>query len=72
MGTAIEDTTVKVTISLGNDAMRTGADLAAAFRKLANQIESYNEDDLVAAFDDGAKITIRDLNGNRVGALTVE
>jgi hypothetical protein len=44
-------------IELGNDAMQTGPDVAAALREVADQIEHNLE----------ARGNIRDLNGNTVG-----
>ena len=52
----------RLTIELGNDAMRTPQDLAIALRKLANTFLSDAEDDMVPTFG-----TIHDDNGNRVG-----
>lgn len=49
--------TFRLTISLGNDAMCTGSDVAASLRRIASSIEGGSRSG--EAFD---------LNGNRVGA----
>jgi hypothetical protein len=56
-----------VSINLGNDAMQDGFDIAAALRKIADQIQSYNTEDLDASASDSANMRIRDFNGNTVG-----
>lgn len=50
-----------LTIALGNDLMRDGADVAGALRRLANQFEDFNPP-LVP--EDGH---VRDDNGQTVG-----
>ena len=46
-----------LSIRLGNDAMQSGPDVAAALRKVADRIESDLE----------ARGKVRDANGNTVG-----
>ena len=65
----------KLTIELGNDAMQTGEDIAAALHHTADRVESaieYTEE------EDGSFTTlehsggpIMDENGNKVGAWHV-
>lgn len=50
-------------IELGNDAMQTPADIAAALRKLANDLER--------GFSTRYG-TLRDVNGNTVGSWEVQ
>lgn len=50
-----------LTIQLGNDAMRSGPDVAAALRAVADRIEHELE----------ARGPIRDANGNTVGEYQV-
>ena len=53
---------VKIEIRLGNEAMQSGADVAAALRALADRLER-----------DGLQClqTIKDENGNRVGEVSI-
>jgi hypothetical protein len=52
-------------IDLGNDAMQTGSDVAAALRRLAVKLSD-------SLFDEGADHgRIMDLNGNKVGTWEV-
>ena len=52
-------------IELGNDAMQMGADVAEALRHVANKMDGHY---IIAK--EGC-LTIRDLNGNRVGEYKV-
>ena len=58
----------QIDISLGNEEMSTGADVASALRVLANSLDHLSSTEL---FDVNGKV-IWDLNGNRVGDVTVE
>lgn len=51
--------TFRLEISLGNDAMQAGPDVARALRAVADRIENDLE----------ARGTIRDENGNTVGSF---
>ena len=55
--------TFTLEITLGNDAMQTPQDVAAALRELANRL------DALAGSDDEQRI--RDANGNTVGRWTL-
>lgn len=55
--------TFTLDINIGNDAMQSSDDLAAALRRIADQLETYPLDHL---FSDGPG-RIHDLNGNTVG-----
>lgn len=58
----------QIDISLGNEEMSTGQDVASALRVLANSLDHLSSTDL---FDVDGK-AIYDLNGNRVGQVVVE
>lgn len=60
-----EATQFALTLTLGNDAMRTAADVADALRRAAGWIEEY------ADMTPGEGVSLLDQNGNRVGAWTV-
>lgn len=66
--TSDEDTpdmnTFLVTITLGNDAMRTPSDIAAALERVAARVRELNPEDTAIRQCGG---TIRDINGNTVG-----
>lgn len=55
-------------ITLGNDAMQTGEDVADALRAVAAQLEQHG----TITEDDAVQVGIRDLNGNSVGTWKVE
>lgn len=57
-----------VTLELGNDAMRTGADLAGALERIGAAIAA-TVDDTAGTIAAG---TVRDDNGNTVGRWTLE
>lgn len=57
----------KMEITLGNEAMQTGLDVATALQKVGSHIREYNEKDLP-----GAEGNIRDINGNTVGKWKVD
>ena len=63
-----------VTITLGNEAMQTGMDIANSLRAVADHIDDPNQffEDPTdeSGFDRYGKI--RDLNGNTVGKWEVE
>jgi len=59
---AKKDVKFTIEISLGNDAMQSGPDVAKALRKVADFIEAYES---AATLVGGGPI--RDDNGNRVG-----
>lgn len=59
--------TVTIRIQMGNDAMQTGSDLAAALRKLAAHVEGYEK----IRHPSFPPHSIRDENGNTVGKLKV-
>lgn len=61
----------KLEISLGNAAMRTGFDLATALRNVADQVET--EIGAADIYDERitAKRFVRDVNGNRVGSMSI-
>lgn len=63
--------TMTLTIELGNDAMRTGADIARALRSAADYLDSFYEIDYVDEWY-GLGAYILDLNGNRVGRWGIE
>lgn len=69
--------TVRVGIELGNAAMRSSADVAAALRRLAAQIEDERaveallDPDLPPASGPQRLGLIRDANGNTVGQATL-
>jgi hypothetical protein len=54
----------QLTITLGNDAMQTGDDVAAALHKAAEHVDGY---DLKSKTLPGMVHAIFDANGNRVG-----
>ena len=63
----------ELSITLGNDAMRTGNDVADALRRIVDRIQGPH-----AFGADGQKLgsaikggTIHDLNGNRCGAWEI-
>jgi hypothetical protein len=53
-------------IELGNDAMTTGYNVAAALRRVSGQVAELVKKDLP-----GAEGAIRDVNGNTVGKWEV-
>lgn len=55
---------VQIEIDLGNDAMRTGADVAEVLRQLASRIE---HDGKYRSRDAGNARSLRDVNGLKVG-----
>lgn len=55
---------LKLEITLGDDAMQTGNDLAGALRSVATLFEER----LPHGVGSGAQGIIRDLNGNTVGS----
>ena len=59
--------TFEVKIDLGNSAMREPSDVADLLRKLAERL-----DDHYAWTDDCSWGTLRDINGDRVGAWAAE
>lgn len=59
---------LRLQIGLGNDAMQTGTDVAAALRKIAARIDDeIDGEDMPVTLSQ----TILDLNGNRVGQWNV-
>ena len=58
-----------LTINLGNDAMRTGEDLAAALHAVADKLASLGGDPVEDLIEDDydASGRIRDENGNTCG-----
>jgi len=56
---------LKIEITLGNDAMTTGDDLAFALERIGYKLRSYG-----FVMPTGPQV-IRDNNGNRVGAWKV-
>lgn len=62
MSSKTEPTRFTVRIELGNEAMRTPADVAGALRKLASKLEQSD------VYDH----TIRDENGNTIGESEAE
>lgn len=54
--------TIKIEITLGNDAMRTGADVATVLRDLASKVEHVDRLDVFST-------TARDANGNKVATM---
>lgn len=59
---------LRLRIDLGNDAMQTGTDVAAALRKIAARIDDeIDGEDMPVTLSQ----TILDLNGNRVGQWNV-
>ncbi|GAC1496208.1 MAG: hypothetical protein NVS1B2_16160 [Vulcanimicrobiaceae bacterium] len=64
-----EDTmTFEISITLGNDGMQTGDDVAAALRAVADKCADR---DLTTPTNLGTRWGISDANGNRVGTWTV-
>lgn len=57
--------TVTLRINLGNAAMQHPEDVADAIREAAGKLDGRD------TLEDGLRIIIRDLNGNRVGMLEV-
>lgn len=53
-------------IELGNDAMKTGEDVAEALRGVAENISVPSD------LEDGDYGDVRDFNGNRVGSYEVQ
>ena len=70
--------TFRLYINLGNDAMQTHEDLAAALRKIADDVENprdiapFAESDGDGILRAGWYQTIRDANGNDVGRYAVK
>jgi hypothetical protein len=54
----------RITITLGNDAMKTSEDVASALRVVAKHVDGY---DFASKTLPGMVHAIHDLNGNRVG-----
>jgi hypothetical protein len=52
-------------ITLGNEAMQTGSDIAESLREIANRIETYDSMKF-------PETKIRDINGNSVGTWKVK
>ena len=62
-----------LTINLGNDAMKTGEDLAAALHAVADKLAALGGDPIEEDRDDfDGSGRIRDDNGNGVGAWMVQ
>ena len=59
----------KLEIELGNDAMQTGEDIAAALHHVAGAIDTIGDMRGADPYDKSG--VIRDLNGNRVGQWKV-
>jgi hypothetical protein len=57
-----------VTITMGNDAMQTGEDLADALRRVAKEVEDLR---MTEAHAERLSGRIRDVNGNTVGGWSV-
>lgn len=57
--------TVTLRINLGNAAMQTGDDVARALREVAANLDERD------TLEEGLRVIIRDLNGNRVGQVEV-
>ena len=57
----------RIEIEIGNDAMRTGADVATTLRALADRLEDYQ-----TTIPTDHAWPLRDANGNRVGTATAE
>lgn len=53
-----------LTIQLGNDAMRTWADVARALREVARTVDEPDSEASIVVYEQEA---IHDVNGNRVG-----
>lgn len=70
--------TFRLFINLGNDAMRTADDLAAALRTIADSVEHpramapFAETDADGNLGAGWYQTIFDVNGNDVGRFAVK
>lgn len=62
----------RLDIELGNDAMKTGEDLAQVIQGVANTVRKYNADELAQAADETHSMRLRDVNGNTVGSWRVE
>lgn len=60
---------VKLQVQMDNDAMRTGSDLAAVLRDLAQWAEEYGNQTLRHPWTPPR--VVRDVNGNVVGKLRV-
>lgn len=58
-------TSAKMTFECRNDGMITGIQIAAALHEVANYVSSIGDE----IPEDGARFTVRDLNGNTVGFL---
>lgn len=58
---------LNLNITLGNDAMQTGHDVADALEKVATRLRQEYADSRVESYTG----SVRDLNGNRVGSYTV-
>src|SRR5262245_7185371 len=56
-----------LTISLGNEAMRTAGDIAATLRRIAVDLDDNDDGQPLTEVDRGGD-AIRDLNGNPVGS----
>lgn len=58
-----------LTVELGNDAMQSRSDLGALLINLGQQLRRHPRADRPIAADDS--VTLRDVNGNRVGRYEV-
>ena len=56
-----------LTITLGNDAMQSGEDLAAALHSVADKLAALGADPIEDLDDYDASGRVRDENGNTVG-----
>lgn len=64
--------TFKIEIALGNAAMKTGNDVAAALDEAARYLRAHWGDHTMGTSPDGQEPRgIRDENGNRVGSWEV-
>ena len=61
---------LRVTINLGNDAMRTGRNVSDALREVATRVSVFEDGPIDAAVVEDIKV--KDVNGNTVGTVEVE
>ncbi len=59
--------TVKVFVNLGNDAVQTGADVAAILRRAADALEPFEN----IGSHSGRVAKLLDVNGNTTGVISV-
>ena len=61
-----------LSITLGNDAMQTGEDLAAALHSVANKLTALGDDPIDDLEDFDAFGRVMDANGNGVGRWLIQ